>query len=74
MTEDELRAAFEAHCSKASTWGLKRSRKGTYVNPATARDWKWFKLGAEALGAHTAANAYAHAMQTEALSHDMDRH
>lgn len=24
---------------------FKRSRKGTYVNPAIARDWKWFQLG-----------------------------
>lgn len=27
--------------------GFKRSARGTYVNPPVARDWKWFKLGAE---------------------------
>ena len=57
MTEDELRTAFEllAKCS----YGFKRSRKGTYVNGATARDWKWFKLGAEHERAATIADAYA---------------
>ena len=66
MTEDELRAAFEAQASKTSAFGLKRSRRGHYVNPATARDWKWFRLGAEAERAHTAANAYAFARAEEA--------
>lgn len=39
-----LRERFEklAHDS----YGFKRSRKGNYVNPVVARDWKWFQLGA----------------------------
>jgi hypothetical protein len=24
-----------------------RSKRGVYVNPAVARDWKWFLLGAQ---------------------------
>ena len=65
MTEDELRAAFEAHVNPATAWGLKRSRRGHYVNPATARDWKWFRLGAEAERAATFADAYMEAHDGE---------
>jgi len=25
---------------------FRKSRRGTYVNPAVSRDWKWFRLGA----------------------------
>lgn len=39
-----LRMSFERHASDP-TYGFARSRKGTYVNPAIARDWKWFQLG-----------------------------
>ena len=41
---EALRPEFERLAS-SPTWGFKRSQKGTYVNPALARDWKWFKLG-----------------------------
>lgn len=44
--EEAMRADFERLCSKNTSFGLARSRKGTYVNPAVARDWKWFQLGA----------------------------
>lgn len=39
----ELRVAFERLAR--DSMGFKRSRKGNYVNPAVARDWKWFQLG-----------------------------
>lgn len=42
---DALRTHFEALASDPS-FKLSRSRRGTYVNPAVARDWKWFQLGA----------------------------
>lgn len=42
---EALRAHFEALASDPS-FKLSRSRRGTYVNPAVARDWKWFQLGA----------------------------
>jgi hypothetical protein len=42
---DALRKHFEALASDPS-FKLSRSRRGTYVNPAVARDWKWFQLGA----------------------------
>lgn len=47
--EDRLiaddRKAFERLANKAVACGLSRSRRGTYVNPSIARDWKWFDLG-----------------------------
>ena len=39
-------AQFEALAR--DSYGFKRSRKGTYVNGSTARDWKWFRLGMRA--------------------------
>lgn len=42
--EDRLRALFEA--TAKDSFNFRRSRRGTYVNPAIARDWKWFYLGA----------------------------
>ena len=42
---EALRTHFEALASDPS-FKLSRSRRGTYVNPAVARDWKWFQLGA----------------------------
>ena len=42
---DALRTQFEALASDHA-YGFRRSRRGTYTNPATARDWKWFLLGA----------------------------
>ena len=42
---DALRTHFEALASDPS-FKLSRSRRGTYVNPAVSRDWKWFQLGA----------------------------
>lgn len=45
----ELRRVFEAQAH--DSYGFKRSRKGTYVNPAVARDWKWFRAGVEAANA-----------------------
>lgn len=43
----ELRLAFESLANKDNSFGLKRSRRGVYVNPAIARDWKWFQLGSQ---------------------------
>lgn len=45
--DDSLRAKFEKICGFDS-FGLKRSRRGTYVNPAKARDWKMFLAGYDA--------------------------
>lgn len=50
MSEDrteKLRKKFEqlSSCSH----GFTRSAKGVYTNPTTARDWKWFQLGAGAI-------------------------
>lgn len=42
---EKLRPDFERLANKNAACGLKRSRKGTYVNPSIARDWKWFQLG-----------------------------
>lgn len=39
-----LRAKFESLARDSHRF--RRSRKGTYVNPQVARDWKWFQLGA----------------------------
>lgn len=49
MVEAELRAVFEAQANDP-TYKFKRSRRGTYVNPALARDWKWFLRGYEQRG------------------------
>lgn len=46
---EKLRPDFERLANKSAACGLQRSRKGTYVNPAIARDWKWFQLGAIAI-------------------------
>lgn len=40
----KLRAEFERQAR--DSFDFKRSRRGTYINPAVARDWKWFLLGA----------------------------
>lgn len=40
----DARDAFEAEAT--GSFGFKRSARGTYANPAVARDWKWFQLGA----------------------------
>ncbi len=45
--DDSLRARFERICGHDS-FGLKRSRRGTYVNPAKARDWRMFLAGYDA--------------------------
>lgn len=45
QTPEALRTHFEALASDPS-FKLSRSRRGTYVNPAVARDWKWFQRGA----------------------------
>lgn len=44
LSEEELRARFEALAR--DSYNFKRSRRDCYVNPAVARDWKWFRLGA----------------------------
>ncbi len=44
---EELRAIFER--ANRDSYKFKRSRRGTYSNPAIARDWKWFLLGADAI-------------------------
>lgn len=43
---ERLRPDFERLANSNAACGLKRSLRGTYVNPAIARDWKWFQLGA----------------------------
>lgn len=50
---EELRQAFEALARDSHDF--KRSRKGTYVNPQVARDWKWFQLGAASIKAAVVA-------------------
>jgi|GEM_PF-2619660 len=45
LDEDRLRTIFES--LNRDSFNFRRSRKGTYVNPAIARDWKWFLLGAQ---------------------------
>ena len=45
-SEQDLRTRFEALAR--DSYNFKRSRRDCYVNPATARDWKWFCLGATA--------------------------
>jgi hypothetical protein len=52
----ELRAQFEAQASDPS-FKFARSRKGTYVNPALARDWKWFQAGVANQSTEAAAMA-----------------
>lgn len=52
---ERLRPDFERLANKNAACGMKRSRKGTYVNPAIARDWKWFQLGAIAITTGNAA-------------------
>lgn len=47
--DEAVRKKFEALAS--DSYGFKRSRKGTYVNGQTARDWKWFRLGAALIDA-----------------------
>lgn len=44
--EQALRKVFET--MNRDSFRFARSRRGTYVNPAVARDWKWFLAGAEA--------------------------
>lgn len=41
---EELRKEFE-RLHAPDSFEFKRSRKGTYINPSVARDWKWFRLG-----------------------------
>lgn len=41
---ERLRVEFEK--LNRDSMKFSRSRKGTYTNPAIARDWKWFQLGA----------------------------
>lgn len=43
---EALRRKFEAQAR--CSFNFKRSRRGTYVNPPTARDWKWFQAGFKA--------------------------
>ena len=43
-SEQDLRTRFEALAR--DSYNFKRSRRDCYVNPAIARDWKWFRLGA----------------------------
>lgn len=42
-TNEKARAEFERQAN--DSYGFKRSRRGTYQNPAVARDWKWFRAG-----------------------------
>ncbi|MDH1380153.1 hypothetical protein N5J07_11940 [Comamonas aquatica] len=66
----KLRTEFE---KLASDPGMKfaRSPKGTYRNPALARDWKWFRLG------HAQAEADARkvgAMWNALINFCIDKH
>lgn len=45
----DMRKRFEGLASDSS-FGFRRSRRGTYVNPSVARDWKWFQLGVKDAG------------------------
>ncbi len=54
--EKALREAFERLVGNHDSYGLKRSRRGTYTNPAISRDWKWFQLGAAAAEAQFHGN------------------
>lgn len=54
---DADREAFEAQAK--DSFNFSRSRKGTYNNPAVARDWKWFAAGCEHVRALAASEAYA---------------
>lgn len=47
LDENALRARFEKLASDPSH-KFQRSPRGTYRNPAVARDWKWFRAGAAA--------------------------
>ena len=41
----ELDAIEFFESTNRDSHGFRRSVRGTYVNPAVARDWKWFQLG-----------------------------
>lgn len=45
VNEEQLRQEFEK--LNRDSYGFRRSRRGSYVNPVIQRDWKWFKLGAQ---------------------------
>lgn len=51
MNEEQLRQEFEK--LNRDSYGFRRSRRGSYVNPVIQRDWKWFKLGAQAFRSAT---------------------
>lgn len=42
---EALRADFE-RITRREGRSVQRSRRGTYSHPPTARDWKWFQMGA----------------------------
>ena len=46
VNEEQLRQEFEK--LNRDSYGFRRSRRGSYINPVIQRDWKWFKLGAQA--------------------------
>ena len=48
---ENLRQIFESRARDSH--GFQRSVKGTYTNPAVARDWKWFMAGAAAISQRT---------------------
>jgi hypothetical protein len=41
----ELDAIEFFESTNRDSYGFKKSVRGIYVNPAVARDWKWFQLG-----------------------------
>ena len=49
---DVLRTDFEKEANPEVAGGLRRSLRGTYINAPTARDWKWFRLGANTARTH----------------------
>lgn len=50
-----IRAAFELEANPNAACGLKRSRRGIYMNPSIARDWRWFLRGSLLAAAPAAA-------------------
>ena len=48
---ENLRKIFESQARDSHDFA--RSVKGTYTNPAVARDWKWFIKGATAISQRT---------------------
>lgn len=62
---EPLRKQFERLVK--DSYGFKRSRKGSYTNPAVARDWKWFQIGVYAIMEELAMPQIPFAIQIPSL-------